>query len=154
MAQNQEIQSLATNRKAYYQYTIIDKYKAGMMLTGTEVKSARLRRISFTDAHCLFLNDELWLRNVHIAEYKFGSIHNHDPKRDRKLLLHKRELRRLQSKVKEKGLTIVPIEMFLNERGLVKLEIALVQGKNTFSKKHSIKEKDQKRDLARALKDY
>ena len=154
MAQEKEIQVLATNKKAYYQYHIVDKFKAGIVLTGTEVKSARARRISFNDAHCAFKNGELWLRNVHIAEYKYGSIHNHEPKSDRKLLLQKRELRRLQSKVKEKGFTIVPIEFFLNERALVKVEIALVKGKNTYSKKQSIKEKDQKRDMARAMKDY
>ncbi len=147
-----EIRIVATNKKAYYQYFIMNRFKAGIMLKGTEVKSVRANRVSMSDAYCYFRNGELWVKNLHIAEYKFGGFVNHEPKSARKLLLHRRELRRLETKIKEKGLTIIPIEVFLSERDLVKVEIALVKGKKSYDKRHSIKDKDIKRDMQRNMK--
>ncbi len=149
-----EIKVIAENRKARYQYIFIDRYKAGIILSGTEVKAVRYGKVSLSDAYCAFKDDELWIMNLHISEYKQGGIYNHEPKRDRKLLLKRRELRKLQTKVKEKGLTIIPIEVFLSEKNLIKIEISLAKGKSAFNKKESIRQKDQKRDLDRALKDY
>ncbi len=144
---------VASNKKADYQYSMVTKYKAGIQLVGTEVKSIRAGRISLSDAYCVFIHGELWVRNIHIAEYQQGGISNHQPKRARKLLLNKRELRKLESRIKERGLTIIPTEVFFNERNLVKIEIGLAKGRKTFDKSHRIKEKDMKRDMARSLRD-
>lgn len=137
------------NKKAYFNYEFIDKYEAGIVLLGTEIKSVRAGRIDFTDSYCLFQAGELWLVGVHIAEYVLGTCNNHDPKRDRKLLLKKIELARLNKKVKEKGLTIVPTMLFINENGIAKVEIALARGKRTHDKRDSIQKRDNKRDLDR-----
>ena len=149
-----EIKVVGNNKKAYFQYEIVDKYKAGIVLTGTEVKSVRSGRLSLSDSYCLFLSGELWLRSMHIAEYQEGGLNNHVPRHDRKLLLTKRELRKLEAKTKERGFTIIPVLVFLNEKNLVKVEIALVRGKKLFSKKNSIKKKDIKRDMDRSVRDY
>jgi SsrA-binding protein len=149
-----EIQVVSTNKKAYFQYEIVTKYKAGIVLTGTEVKSVRAGRVSMSDSYCLFLSGELWLRSMHIAEYQEGGLNNHVPKHDRKLLLNKRELRKLEAKTKERGFTIIPVEVFLNEKNMVKVEIALVRGKKLFSKKNTIKERDLKRDMDRSMRNY
>lgn len=149
-----EIKVLGSNKKAYFQYEIVDKYKAGIVLTGTEVKSVRSGRLSLSDSYCLFLSGELWLRSMHIAEYQEGGLNNHVPRHDRKLLLTKRELRKLEAKTKERGFTIIPVEVYLNEKNLVKVEVALVKGKKTFNKKNSIKERDIKRDMDRSMRDY
>ena len=149
-----EIQIVSTNRKASFQYFLLDTFKAGMVLTGTEVKSVRKGKVSMSDAYCFINKGELFVKGLHIAEYDKGGVYNHEAKRLRKLLLQKRELRRLGSKLKEKGLTVIPVEMFINERGLIKLKVALAKGKKFFSKRNSIKERDQKRDLDRSLKDY
>ena len=117
------------NKKAYFNYEILDKYVAGIQLFGTEVKSIRASKVSFTDAYCLFINNELWLRGIHIAEYAFGSYNNHVPKRDRKLLLNKKELLKIRKKTLEKSLTIVPLGIFFSNSGFVKLEIAIARGK-------------------------
>lgn len=148
-----EERSLASNRKARFQYFFLDKYKAGIMLMGTEVKSAKNNGISMSDAYCVFKNNELWVRHLHIAPYKQGGVYNHEMKRPRKLLLQRRELRKLQAKLKERGLTIVPTEVFVDERGLIKIEIALAKGKKAFNKKDSIREKDMKRSMDRELRD-
>ena len=124
-------------------------YTAGIVLTGTEIKSIRAGKASFTDSYCSFINNELWLHNLHISEYQEGSYNNHEPKRDRKLLLTKRELRKINSKLNEKGTTIVPIVLFINENGYAKVEIALARGKKMFDKRESIKEKDNRRDMQR-----
>ncbi|MGB1204988.1 MAG: SsrA-binding protein SmpB [Chitinophagales bacterium] len=149
-----EIKVIATNKKAYFQYEIVDKYKAGIVLTGTEVKSVRGGRVSMSDSYCVFIRGELWLRSMHIAEYQEGGLNNHVPKHERKILLNKRELRKLEVKTKERGFTIIPVQVFLNEKNLVKVVIALVRGKKLFSKKNTIKERDIKRDMARSVRDY
>ena len=140
------------NKKAYFRFEFIEKYTAGIVLTGTEIKSIRDGKINFTDSYCVFKEGELWVTSVHISEYSMGTCNNHDPKRDRKLLLNRRELLKLQKKVAEKGLTIVPVCMFLNEAGIAKLEIALARGKKLHDKREDIKDRDNKRDLDRTKK--
>jgi len=137
------------NRKASYEYQFIDKYVAGIMLLGTEIKSIRNNQANLSDAHCIFVDDELFVRNLHIAEYNSRGYTNHAPKRERKLLLNRQELNKMLGKVKEKGNTIVPIRLFINEKGKAKLEIALAKGKKIYDKRESIKAKDLKRDMQR-----
>lgn len=137
------------NKKASFEYTFIDKYVAGIVLTGSEIKSIRLGKVNLQDAYCTFLNGELYVKELHISPYTMAKEINHEPKRERKLLLNKRELRKLETKNKEKGLTIIPIRIFLNERGLAKLEIALAKGKKLYDKREDIKKKDMKRELDR-----
>ena len=140
------------NRRAKFEYHFLQKYEAGIMLTGTEVKSLRLGNANLSDAYCLFHHNELILKKMYIAEYEQGNIHNHEPRRDRKLLLKKQELRKLERKMNEKGLTIIPFKVFFNDRGLAKVEIALAQGKKIYDKRESIKDRDMKRDVERNLK--
>ena len=140
------------NRQAYYEYFIDDKLQAGIALLGTEVKSLRAGKASFVDAYCIFQKGELWLKGMHIAEYTHGTVNNHDPVRDRKLLLTKRELKRWEAKIKEKGYTIIPLRMFSNEKSLVKVEIGLAKGKKLHDKRESIKQKDTEREMKRYLK--
>ena len=140
------------NRSAYYEYYVDDKFIAGMMLLGTEVKSLRAGRGSFNDSYCLFHGSELWLKSFHIAEYSHGTVNNHDPQRDRKLLLNKREIKKLQSKMKEKGYTIIPLRIFFNEKNLAKLEIGLAKGKKLHDKRESIKQRDTEREMKRFIK--
>lgn len=140
-----------SNRSATYHYAIEQRYTAGMVLTGTEIKSIRQGRVSFNDSYCFFVEGELWIKSLHIAEYSHGTAANHDPTRDRKLLLTKRELRKIESKIKEKGFTLVPLRIFINEAGYAKIEIALARGKKTFDKRDSIKAKDIERDTKRSL---
>lgn len=135
------------NKRASYEYEFIDKYVAGIMLKGTEIKSIREGKVNLADGYCVFLKDELFVKNIHISPYKQGTHFNHEPTRERKLLLHKRELHKLKQKSEEKGLAIVPIKLFTNVRGLAKLEIALARGKKLYDKRQSIKEKDLKREL-------
>ena len=137
------------NRRASFEYHFLDTYTAGIQLTGTEIKSVRDGKVNLTDGFCTFINGELWLKNVHIAEYKEGTYNNHEPKRPRKLLLNKQELKKLQNKLKEQGLTIIPTRMFINERGLAKLDIALAKGKKLYDKREDLKLKDAKRQIAR-----
>ncbi len=137
------------NRKASFEYQFIEKFVAGIMLVGTEIKSIRNNQANISDAHCIFIDNELFVKNLHIAEYSISGQNNHEPKRQRKLLLNKQELGKMYRKVKEKGMTIIPIRLFVNEKGKAKLEIALVKGKKIYDKRESIKEKDQKRDLER-----
>jgi SsrA-binding protein len=141
-----------SNRQAYFHYHIEDKYVAGIVLLGTEVKSIREGKLSFNDAYCLFDKNELWLRGLYIAEYKLGTSNNHIAVRDRKILLTQRELKRIQSKMKEKGFTLIPLRVFFNEKNFVKVEIGLGKGKKVHDKRESIKEKDVKRELGRAIK--
>ena len=141
------------NRSAYFEYYIDDKYVAGISLLGTEVKSLRDGKASFNDSYCLFNNGELWLKSMHIAEYSQGTVNNHDPLRDRKLLLNKREMRKWENRLKkEKGYTIVPLRLFMNEKNLVKLEIGLGKGKKLHDKRESIKQRDSDRELQRYVK--
>ena len=137
------------NRKASFEYQFIDKYVAGIMLLGTEIKSIRNNQANISDAHCVFIEDELFVRNLHIAEYSNGGHNNHEPKRERKLLLNRQELGKMIGKVKEKGMSVIPIRLFINDKGKAKLEITLAKGKKIYDKRESIKEKDQKRDIAR-----
>jgi len=137
------------NRKARFEYHFNDTFEAGIMLTGTEVKSIRAGNANLRDAYCLFDRHELFLKNMYIAPYKEGSYANHEPVRDRKLLMKKTELRKLLRRVEEKGMTLVPYRLYFNERGIAKLEIALAQGKKAYDKRESIKERDTKRELQR-----
>ena len=140
------------NKKAKFEYTILDRYEAGIVLTGTEIKSIRQNKASISDAYCVFKDGELWVKNMHIAEYSHGTYNNHEPKRDRKLLLHKHQLRRLESKVKESGLTIVPLRLYINEKGTAKLEIALVRGKKEHDKREAIKKRETERNISKFFK--
>lgn len=138
-----------SNRKAYYEYHIEAKYIAGLVLTGTEVKSLREGKASFMDSYCGFNDGELYVRSLHIAEYTHGSVYNHEPVRERKLLMQKRELRKLEGKIKDKGYTIVPLRIFFSEKGLAKMEIGLGKGKKVFDKRESIKSRETDRDIKR-----
>ncbi len=137
------------NRRASFEYSFLETYTAGIALTGTEIKSVRQGKVNLQDAYCLLLNDELYVRQMNIALYSEGTHYNHEPLRDRKLLLTKRELRRLAETLKDQGLTIVPIRMFTTDRGFAKLDIALAKGKKLYDKRDSIKERDAQRDMQR-----
>ncbi|MFA6770945.1 MAG: SsrA-binding protein SmpB [Bacteroidales bacterium] len=139
------------NRKASYEYELIEGFTAGIVLTGTEIKSIRASKASLADAYCYFIDGELYVKNMHIADYFWGSFNQHDPRRDRKLLLNKRELRRLFRGSREKGLTIVATRLFISEKGLAKLNISLARGKREYDKRHTIKEKDIRREADRLL---
>ncbi|MBX3256171.1 MAG: SsrA-binding protein SmpB [Chitinophagaceae bacterium] len=137
------------NRSAYFEYHIEDKYEAGLVLTGTEVKSLRAGKASFNDSYCYFHRGELWIKSLHIAEYSHGTYNNHDPLRERKLLLKRKELNKLEAKIKEKGFTIVPLSIFFNSKGLAKIEIGLGKGKRLHDKRESIKARDTQREIKR-----
>ncbi len=141
--------STIRNRSARFEYHIDDKYVAGLVLTGTEVKSLREGRASFNDSYCHFHKGELWIKSLHIAEYSHGTYHNHEPLRERKLLLNKKELKKLESKLKEKGYTIVPLNIFFNDKGLAKIEIGLGKGKKMHDKRETIKARDSEREIKR-----
>ncbi len=142
------------NRSAYHDYFIEDRYIAGMVLVGTEVKSIREGKVNFVDSFCVFFQGELWIRNMHIAEYRFGTTNNHLAVHDRKLLLSKKELRKLENKLKEKGYTIVPLRIFFSEKGYAKLEIGLGKGKKNYDKRESIKQRDTDKEIKRHLNRY
>jgi SsrA-binding protein len=137
------------NRQATFEFEILDTYVAGMVLRGTEIKSIREGKVSLQEGYCYFSNGELHVKGINITPYAQGSFYNHEAKADRKLLLKKTELSRLESKVEEKGLTLIPLRLFINDRGIAKLEIALARGKKIHDKRESIKEKDAKREMAR-----
>jgi SsrA-binding protein len=138
-----------SNRKAYYEYQIEAKYIAGMVLSGTEIKSIRSGKVSFNDSYCIFDKGELYVKSLHIAEYNFGNIHNHIPMQERKLLMQKKELRKLENKIKEKGYTIIPLKIFISEKGFAKIEIGLGKGKKIFDKRETIKARETDRDVKR-----
>lgn len=138
-----------SNKKAHFLYEIIETFNAGIQLLGTEIKSIRNGKANLTDTYCLFEKGELYVKNMYIAEYEYGTHYNHTPRGDRKLLLKRRELNRLEKKIKEKGFTIVPITMYINEKGLAKMTIGLARGKKLFDKREDIKLKDTKRELDR-----
>lgn len=142
------------NKRATFDYEILDTFTAGMVLTGTEIKSLRAGKAGLTDSFCIFDKGELWSKNIYIAEYFYGTYNNHNAHRDRKLLLTRRELKGLFNDSKEPGLTIIPLRLFINEKGLAKLEIALCKGKKQFDKRDSIKDKEDKRAMDRARKDF
>ena len=140
------------NRKATFEYEILSKLTAGISLLGTEIKSIRNNKANISDAYCIFNNNELYVKNLHISEYPNSGYVNHEPKRDKKLLLNKQELQKLHTKVKEKGNSIVPLRLFINEKNKAKIEIALAKGKKIYDKRESIREKDLKRELDRKNK--
>ena len=140
------------NKRATFDYELIDTYTAGIVLTGTEIKSIRLGKASLVDTYCYFVNNELWVKNMHIAEYFYGSYNNHTARRERKLLLTKNELDKLKRGSLDPGFTLIPVRMFINEKGLAKVVVALAKGKKQYDKRQSLKEKDDKRDMARMFK--
>ncbi|MBE6340241.1 MAG: SsrA-binding protein SmpB [Marinilabiliaceae bacterium] len=142
------------NRRATFDYEIIDTYVAGVMLCGTEMKSIRGGHASLVDSFCYFNRNELWVKGMRVSEYFYGTYNNHKPDRERKLLLQRKELDKLQRKTKEGGLTIVPLRLFINDRGLAKLEIALARGKKQFDKRETLKQKDAQRDIDRVTKRF
>ncbi|MCK9613086.1 MAG: SsrA-binding protein SmpB [Bacteroidales bacterium] len=135
------------NRRASFEYFLLEQLNAGIVLTGTEIKSLREGKASINDAYCSFKDNELFILNMHIAEYSYGTYSNHEPKRERKLLLNKKEIKKWLGKVREKGFTIVPVMVFINEKGLAKITIALAKGKHSYDKRESLKEKDLKREI-------
>ena len=142
------------NKRATFDYIITDTYTAGIVLTGTEIKSIRLSKASLVDTYCTFIKDELWVKNMHIAEYFYGSYNNHTARRDRKLLLERKELHKLRQAVKNPGFTIVPVRLFINEKGLAKLVIGLARGKHEYDKRETLKERDDKREMDRMKRVY
>lgn len=142
------------NKRATFDYIISDTYTAGIVLTGTEIKSIRESRASLVDTYCTFINNELWVKNMHVAEYFYGSYNNHSTRRDRKLLLERKELRKLQQVAKVPGFTIVPVRLFINEKGLAKLVIGVARGKREYDKRESLKERDDKREIDRIRRNF
>ena len=140
------------NKRASFDYEFVDTYTAGIVLTGTEIKSIRMGKASLVDTFCYFIRGELWVKNMHIAEYFYGSYNNHTARRDRKLLLNRKELRKLERDSQAPGFTLVPTRLFINEKGLAKLVIALAKGKKQFDKRETLKEKDARREMDRAFK--
>lgn len=143
---------LIKNKRATYDYEILETFTAGLVLYGTEIKSIRQGKASLVDTFCLVSKGEVWVKNMHIAEYFFGSYNNHVPRRDRKLLLHKREIRKLLEASKDVGLTIIPLKLFVNDRGLAKLEVGIAKGKKEYDKRNAIREREIKRELSDAKK--
>ncbi|HEU4861625.1 MAG TPA: SsrA-binding protein SmpB [Chitinophagaceae bacterium] len=137
------------NRSAFHEYFFDNKYVAGIVLTGTEVKSLRAGKASFNDSYCIIHKGEMWLKSLHIAEYSHGTVNNHDPVRDRKLLLQKREINKIESKLKEKGYTLIPLLIFFNDKNLIKVEIGLGKGKKLHDKRETIKKRDVEREMKR-----
>ncbi len=140
------------NKRASFDYEFIDKYEAGIVLVGTEIKSIRMGKASLVDTFCFFNDDELWVKGMNISEYFYGTYNNHLPRRDRKLLLNKKELIKIRRQTKETGFTVVPTKLFINEKGLAKVEIAVAKGKKEYDKRESLKEKDDRRQMDRAMK--
>jgi SsrA-binding protein len=137
------------NKKASFEYAFLDTFVAGMVLKGTEIKSIRMGKVQMNDAYCLFDRGELYVTHLHVSEYERGTVYNHEPTRVRKLLLKKRELAKLEAKLKDKGLTVIPVRLFVSDRGFAKLEIALAKGKKLYDKREGIKERDVQRELDR-----
>ncbi len=140
------------NKRATFDYELLEKFTAGIVLVGTEIKSIRLGKASLSESYCAIHNGEMWLINMNISEYFYGSYNNHETRRDRKLLLNKKELKKIERKTKETGLTIVPTRLFFNERGFAKVRIALARGKKQYDKRQTLREKDDKRQLDRVKK--
>lgn len=148
MEKSDKIKIIGTNRKANFQYIILKKYEAGIVLLGTEVKSLREAKVNMQDAYAAFLKDELWLLNCHISEYKYGNINNHEPTRSRKLLLNKTELRKIRAQLQEKGLTMIPMQMYF-KGAKVKVELGIAKGKKLYDKRETIKKRETERKLKR-----
>jgi SsrA-binding protein len=141
--------SVIKNRKAGFEYHLLQQYTAGMVLNGTEVKSLRAGKASIAEAYCIVQDEEVWVKNMHIAEFEQGSYYNHDPRRLRKLLLSRQEIRKISARLKEKGITLIPVQVFFSEKGLVKMDIALARGKKLYDKREDIKKKDLERERNR-----
>jgi len=137
------------NKKAYFNFEISEKFIAGMQLKGTEIKSIRQGKASLGDSYCYFAKHELWIKNMRISEYDHGNLQNHDPYRDRKLLMNRKELNKMEKQTREKGLTIVALRVFVNDRGLAKIEIGLARGRKQYDKREVLKQKDMQRDMDR-----
>ncbi len=142
------------NKRSTFDYELIERFSAGIQLAGTEIKSIRMGKASLVDSYCFFVKGELWLKGMRVSEYFYGTYNNHQPERERKLLLHKKELQKLERKTKESGLTIIPIRLFLNDRGFAKIEIALAKGKKQHDKRETLKQKDASREMDRVKKIY
>ena len=142
------------NRRATFDYEVLERYTAGIQLFGTEINSIRESKASLADTYCQFIGNELWVKQMHIAEYRFGSYTNHDVKRDRKLLLTRKELRKLDRLTRESGKTIIPLRLFINEKGFAKLEIGLCQGKHTYDKRDALRKADDQREVQRAMRNF
>lgn len=140
------------NRRARFDYELLDTYTAGIVLTGTEIKSIRQGKASLVDTFCIFMNEELWVKNMHITEYFYGSYNNHEARRDRKLLLNRKELDKLRRGTRETGNTIVPLRLFITNKGMAKLDIALARGKKQYDKRETLKAKDARREIDRMFK--
>ena len=140
------------NKRATFDYEILEEYIAGVVLVGTEIKSLRMGKASLTDSYCYFEQGELWIRNMNIAEYAWGTCNNHVPKRDRKLLLNRKELNKLQRTLQDRGLTVVGLRLFINERGLAKIVIGLARGRKSYDKREYLKENDARREMDKAMK--
>ena len=140
------------NKRARFEYNLIERYVAGLQLSGTEIKSIRSNKVNLSDSFCSFKENELFIVGMYIDEYEFGNYSNHQPKRDRKLLLNRQELDRISKKLKDVGLTIVPLRLFINDKGLAKIEIAVAKGKKLHDKRNTIKDRDIQRDIDRAIK--
>ena len=148
---NKTTNVMIKNKRATFDYEFIDTYTAGIVLTGTEIKSIRAGKASLVDTYCYFSNGELWVKNMYVALYMEGSYNNHIERRERKLLLNRKELRNLEADTKAPGFTIVPVKLYINEKGLAKLDIALARGKHEYDKRQSMKDKEDKREMARAF---
>nr|WP_319399710.1 SsrA-binding protein [uncultured Carboxylicivirga sp.] len=142
------------NKRSTFDYELIERFTAGIQLAGTEIKSIRLGKASLVDSFCYFVKGELWLKGMRVSEYFYGTYNNHLPERERKLLLNKKELQKLERKTKESGLTIIPVRLFLNDRGFAKIEIALAKGKKQHDKRETLKQKDASREMDRVRKKY
>jgi SsrA-binding protein len=151
---NKKSNVVIKNKRAEFDYEFLDKYTAGIVLVGTEIKSIRAGKAGLVDSYCYFSGKELYIKGLHISEYWWGNLNNHDPKRERKLLMTKKELHKMQKKVKEKGVTIIATKLFIDDNGFAKLVIGLAKGKKSYDKRESIKEKDVQRDLKRVERNF
>lgn len=152
MAKQSSSNIVVKNKKATFEFEIIETFMAGIVLAGTEIKSIRMGRANFVDSYCQFIGNELWVKGLHIAEYDWGTYNNHEPKQDRKLLLNRKELNKLKRKSQEKGLTIIALRLFINEKGLAKVDIALARGKQQHDKRETLKRNDARREMDRMTK--
>lgn len=153
MGKRKETTIKIRNKKAEFEYFLLSTYSAGIVLSGTEIKSIRAGKANLNDAYCSFENNELWVHNLHISPYSHGSYNNHEPKRDRKLLLNRKELRKIMSKLNDVGITVIPTLLWINDNGYAKLDIAIAKGKKKYDKRESIKEKDNRREAMRNSQD-
>lgn len=155
MAEKLKIKNIQIkNRRAEFDYLVVDRYTAGIVLTGTEIKSIRLGKASLVDTFCYINNGEVWVKNMYVAEYFYGSYNNHVARRDRKLLLNRKEIQKLLQDTKSPGFTIVPLALFIDEKGRAKLKIALARGKKEYDKRQTLKEKEDRREMARFVKNH